>query len=82
VPEVVIKRLKFVTISASVRGLRLSPETYLQPCEAVYARDIPPGILSGDSVRVDFALDKAILPGQGDGRELGVIAHSLALETK
>ncbi|HLN00919.1 MAG TPA: hypothetical protein VK335_16645 [Bryobacteraceae bacterium] len=82
VPEVVIKLLKFVTLSASIRSFHLSPETYLQPCDAVYARDIPPGILSGDSVRVDFALDKAILPSQGDGRELGVIAHSLSLETK
>jgi len=82
VPDAVIKQLKFVTLSASVPGLRLSPETYLQPCEAVYARDMPPGILSGDSVRVDFALDKAIPASQGDGRELGVIAHSLSLETK
>jgi hypothetical protein len=82
VPEVVIKRLKFVTISASVGSLRLSAETYLTPCDAVYARDIPPGILSGDSIRVDFSLAKAIPQSQGDGRELGVIAHSLALETK
>ena len=82
VPEPVIKQLKFVTLSASIPGLRLSPETYRQPCEAAYARDIPPRTLSGDSVRVDFALDKAIPPSQGDGRELGVIAFSLALETK
>ena len=82
VPEVVIKRLKSTTLSASVGSLRLSPETYLQPCDAVYARDIPPGILSGDSVRVDFSLDKAVLPDHADGRELGVIAHSLSLETK
>ena len=82
VPDAVIKQLKFVTLSGSVPGLRLSPETYRQPGEAVYARDIPPGILSGDSVRVDFALDKAIPPSQGDGRELGVIAFSLGLETK
>ena len=82
VPEVVIKRLRFVTLSASLQGLRLSPETYLQPGEAVYARDISPGILSGDSVRVDFSLDKAMPPGATDSRELGVIAHSLSLETK
>jgi hypothetical protein len=82
VPGVVINLLKFVTISGSIGSFRLSPETYLQPCDAVYARDIPPGILSGDSVRVDFALDKAMVPRQGDGRELGLIAHSLSLETK
>ena len=82
VPDVVIKRLKFVTISASLLGLHLSPETYVTPSDAIYARDIPPGILSGDSVRVDFSLDKAIPPSQGGGRELGVIAHSLSLETR
>lgn len=82
VPEVTIRTLKFITISASLPGLRLSPGTYLQPGDFVYARDIPPGTLSGDSVRVDFTLDKAILPSQADGRELGVIARSLSLETK
>ena len=82
VPEVVIRTLKFITISGSLPGMQLSPETYLTPGDFAYARDIPPGTLSGDSVRVDFALDKAILPSQADGRELGVIAHSLSLETK
>lgn len=82
VPSVVITTLKFVTLSASIGSVHLSPETYLQPCDAVYARDIPPSILSGDSVRVDFSLDKAMEPSQADGRELGVIAHSLSLETK
>jgi len=82
IPEVVIKLLKSVTISANVRSFRLSPESYLRPGDDDYARDIPPGVLSGDSVRVDFTLAKAILPSQSDGRELGVIAHSLSLETK
>lgn len=82
VPEVVIRLLKFVTISGTIGGFRLSLETYLTPVDADYARDIPPGVLSGESVRVDFALNKAILPSQVDGRELGVIAHSLSLETK
>jgi len=31
---------------------------------------------------VNFTLEKAILPGQLDGRELGVIARALSLETK
>jgi hypothetical protein len=82
VPAIVIRTLKFVTLSSSIGNFHLSPETYLQPCDAVYARDIPPGILSGDSVRVDFALDKAIPAAQADGRELGVIAHRVSMETK
>jgi len=82
VPKVIIRTVKFITISASLPSLRLSPEKYLSPGDFTYARDIPPGALSGDSVRVDFTLDKAIFPSQADGRELGVIAHSLSLETK
>ena len=82
VPGVIVQHLKFVTISGSIGNFHLSPETYLQPCDAVYSRDIPPGALSGESVRVDFTLDKAMAPGQADGRELGVIAHSLSLATK
>ena len=82
VPDVIVQHLHSVTIAAAIGNFRPSPETFLQRCDAVYARDIPPGILAGESVRVDFALDKAMAPGQADGRELGVIAHSLSLQTK
>jgi hypothetical protein len=82
VPAIVIRTLTFVTLSAAIGNFHLSPETYRQPCDAVYARDIPPGVLSGDSVQVDFALDKAISTAQADGRELGVIAHTVSLATK
>lgn len=82
VPDVIVQHLNSVTLAAAVGNLRLSPETFLHPCDAVYTRDIPPGVLSGESVRVDFALDKSMAPDGPDGRELGVIAHSLSLETK
>jgi hypothetical protein len=81
-PQVEMSRLKEVTLSASVRGFRLAPETYRTVGEAVYVREVPAAILSGDSVRVDFALDKPFVPGNGDPRILGVIAKRLSLETK
>jgi hypothetical protein len=82
VPDVVITLLKSSTISASIGDLHLAPESYRQPGRQVYQRDVPPRVLSGDSVRIDFSLEKAIPPSQGYGRELGVIVHSLGLETK
>ncbi len=82
VPAIVISLLKAVTIAAAIPGLRFSPETYSQPGDYIYKGDIGPGVLSSDSVRVNFTLEKAILPGQLDGRELGVIARALSLETK
>lgn len=82
VPDVVITRLKSVTMSASIGDLRFAPQIYRQPGRQVYLREVPPNVLSGDSVRVDFSLSKAVPPSQGDRRELGVIVHSLSLETK
>ena len=85
VPDVVIARLGSTTLSASVAGLRLAPETYAHSGVARYVREIPPSILSGDSVRVDFALDRAIPPKSidaRDSRELGVIVGGLDLQTK
>ncbi len=81
-PEGEISRLKKLTLSVSVQSSRLTPETYRAAGEAVYVRDVPATVLSGDSVRVDFALDKPFLPANGDPRALGVIAKGLSLETK
>ena len=41
-----------------------------------------PELASGDTVRVDFELNRAMFPGQGDTRELGVIADRVGLEAK
>ena len=82
IPEVVISLLHSVTLGASIRDVRLARETYRQAGTEVYARDVPARVLSGDTVRLDFTLEKAILPSQGDGRELGVIADRLSLVTK
>lgn len=81
-PEVEMSRLKELTLSASVQGFRLKPETYRAVGEAVYMREVPAAVLSGDSVRVDFTLDKPFVPVNGDPRALGVIAKRLGLETK
>jgi hypothetical protein len=82
VPDVVITKLKDVTVSATVNGSALAPETYKTPGEYAYARDVAPNLLTGDSVRVEFTLDKAIAPSESDLRELGVVAQSIGLELK
>jgi hypothetical protein len=81
-PDVVFSHFKAVTLSASVEGTALAPETYREPGPRVYARDVPSNLLSAHSVRIDFALDKAFSPGKGDSRELGLIADRLGLESK
>ncbi|MBZ5593728.1 MAG: hypothetical protein LAP39_15930 [Acidobacteriia bacterium] len=81
-PGIVISRLGSVTLSASIQGSRLAPQTYRTEGKAMYARDVPPSSLSGNTVRIDFELDKVMAPGEGDTRELGVVADRVGLEAK
>ena len=82
VPPVVIDKNKNVTLSATVGNAALAPETYTTTGDYVFIRDVPPGALAGESVRVDFSLDKAMPPSGGDIRELGIIVLSIGLEAK
>ena len=38
---------------------------------------MPPNLLAGESVKVDFALDKALPPGASDQRELGLVVSAV-----
>jgi len=82
VPGVVIEKLKTISLAATVDGRPLAPETYTEPGRFTFKRDLPPGALTGDSVRVDFQLDKAMQPAGADLRELGIIVSSIGLDPK
>jgi len=82
VPQVVIDKNKNVTVSATVGGVALKPETYTTPGDYLFVREVPASALAGESVRVDFALDKAMAPSGADIRELGIIVFSIGLEAK
>jgi hypothetical protein len=82
VPPVVLEKNPSVTISATVDGNVLAPETVTSPGEHVYKRDVPAELLGGDSVKATFAVDKTLEPGVDDRRVLGVIATSASLIRK
>jgi hypothetical protein len=82
IPDVVIRELGAVTLSAAVAGSPLAPEHYTAPGNYVYARDVPASALSGDSVPVDFATDKAIPAGKIEKRELALVVTSIGLTSK
>jgi hypothetical protein len=82
VPDPVIRKLTKVTLTASVAGVALAPETYAKTGQYVYSRDVPAAALAGSIVKVDFALDKAMPPSPADARELGVVVNSVGLEPK
>src|SRR5262249_22572641 len=81
-PDAVLLKLKTVSLSATVNGTNLSPETYTQTREFDYSREISPSILAGDIVNVEFHMDRFIPAGLVEERELGVIASSVGLEPK
>jgi hypothetical protein len=81
VPEAAIRKSKSVALSASINGMALKSMTYNAPGPYVFSADVPASALGGDSVKVDFALDKTMRP-VGDARDLGVIAISVGLAGK
>jgi hypothetical protein len=81
VPDLVIRRLKNITLTASVNGMTLKSAEYTATGAYTLSADIPNSMLSAESVKVDFALDKS-LPPDVDVRELGVIATSVGISPK
>ncbi|HEY1340476.1 MAG TPA: hypothetical protein VGF59_23350 [Bryobacteraceae bacterium] len=82
VPPVTIEKLHDITLTASIAGNQLAPETYNNPGDYAYKRDVPANLLGGDAVRVDFELDKAMPPNPPDIRELGLVVLNIGLDSK
>jgi hypothetical protein len=80
IPESSLARIKSMTLSASVGGLALPPETYKKAGEYTYTRDVAATALSGGKVVVEFALDNYLPAGTVEARELGVVAGSIEFE--
>jgi hypothetical protein len=77
-----IGRFGSQTLAVKVAGRALPPETYRRADEHVYVRDVPREWLAAESVLVEGELDRFGRPGEFDGRELGLIVRSLALEPR
>ncbi len=82
IPPVVAEKNHSLTLSASVDGNLLPPETFTKAGDFVYKRDVPPALMVAESVKVVFELDKTMSPGGSDTRELGVVATTAGLVRK
>jgi hypothetical protein len=82
VPNPVIAQLKTVSLAASVNGHALPPETYSRPGQYTFTRDVDASLLGGQSAKIEFQLDKAMAPANGDVRKLGIVAQSIGLEAR
>ena len=81
VPDVVIDTVGAITLNAKVNGHDLGSETYTEPGQHfLFTREIPAGVLTGQTARADFEVDEAMGPGEQDTRELAVIVSSIALK--
>jgi FkbM family methyltransferase len=82
IPPVAIDRLKGVTLSASIGGVALEPESFATQGDHKYRRSIPRSALgTKETVEIEFKLDRS-LPAAEFGRELGVVAKSAGFESK
>jgi hypothetical protein len=82
IPQVVFDKLHQQSVSASIHGKSLGPQTYTTQGAQTYSRPVPPEFLIGQGVEVDFTVDPVLPPGSADMRELAVIASSISLEGK
>jgi len=82
IPDDTVHKRPSVTLSATVGGLKLAPETYTQAGDLSYSRDVPADRLTGDTVLFEFTLDKALPPNPPDVRALGIIVSQVGLQAK
>jgi hypothetical protein len=82
IPAAVIEKLGAITLAARLGDHQLRPETYRQPGEFTFARDVDAAWMAPDSNRIVFTLDKSLPPTAADRRELGIIVKNAALEPR
>ena len=82
VPEVVIQKLKTITLTPAIGASSLPPETYGQAGTFTYKHDVPANLLGSDPVLIDFQLDRSLAPTAQDVRPLGLVVLSVGLEPK
>src|SRR5262249_35642969 len=78
----VLSKIKTTSVSASVSGAALPPETYTQAGEFDYTRDVEGRLLPGEAVNVEVSLAKYLPAGMVEPRGLGLIVASVGFEAK
>lgn len=80
--DTLVKKLGPVTVSATVNGTAIGPETFSQAGDLVYSHEVPASALAADVVTVEFSTDKALEPSGLDKRELALIVKTIGLVAK
>lgn len=81
-PASVFDKLGAVTLSATVAGKALPPETLSSAGAYTYTRDLAAGTFGPGPVTIEFSTDKALPPAGADVRELALIVTHVGLNAK
>ena len=82
IPDASIQKLGQVKLTARLGDHDLGSQTFRQPGQYTFERDVPAGWMKPGGNRFDFSLDKAVPPSAADERELGIVVASVGLEAK
>lgn len=80
VPEVFLQKIPRTTLTVTVNGKALDPETLSKSGSFRLERTVPAAMLQGDTATVEFSLDKFLEAGAVDQRELGLIVTVIGLQ--
>lgn len=82
VPGSVIQSIGNITLFASIGDRKFPAVTYSKPGSYKYKADVPASLLAGETVQVDFELDKTMPAAPPERRDLGVVAGAIGLTAK
>ncbi len=80
-PDLSIRELKQITLTAKINDVALPPETYSTAGEHEYRRSVPAAALTRDPAAVDFTVDKFVTSAE-DTRQLSVVVNRVGFESK
>ncbi len=79
-PDIQIRNLGPITLSAEVDGHQLPAHTFPQSNEYTYSAHVPAEALRSGFAVVNFRLDKSATGLNGDARDLGVVVSEVSLD--
>jgi hypothetical protein len=81
-PETQMQKLGPITLTASIDGKPLPPETYDKAGSYDFVRDIPACLLDTNLLPVKFSFDRYSPHSDTEGRDLGAVVLMAALQPK
>jgi hypothetical protein len=80
--DAILRRTGPVTLTAYLNEMEVGAKTYGAAGAQRFSAMIPPELIRQSPAVIDFQLDRYVPGGVLEGRELGVIAHTVRLENE